>query len=284
MSPGACLVLSGVFFAISHAAVKFLPHLPPTEIVFFRAFFSVLLSYAWLRAAGVRPWGRNKPMLILRGVFGTCALLLYFYTLQHMPLASAVTLNYLAPVFTVLVSWALLREKPLWYHWVLLLAAFSGVVLVRGFDPRVTGVEAAAGVGAAFFAAIAYSLVRKLRDEDHPLVVVFYFPLVTIPIVLPFALFQSWTWPHGWDWAAIAVIGFFTQAAQYYMTRAYQGAPAARISTLNYLTVIYALLIGWFVFHEEVSPEAVTGLAVIVVSAAVSAKLETRKPAIAVSN
>ncbi|MCM2281639.1 MAG: DMT family transporter [Bdellovibrionaceae bacterium] len=276
MNPGAALVLSGFFFAIAHAAVKFLPHLSTPEIVFFRAIFSLVLSYLWLRWARIRPWGKNKPMLVLRGVFGTSALLLYFFTIQNMPLASAVTLNYLTPVFTVLVSWVMLRERPSWYHWPLLALAFCGVLLVRGFDPRVTGWEASAGVGAALCAALAYSLVRKLRDEDHPLVVMFYFPMVTLPLVAPFAL-SGWVWPSGWDWLPIAVIGLFTQAAQYYMTLAYQGAPAASISTLNYLTIVYALAFGWFVFDEAVAPGALGGLALIVTSTLIAARINRQR-------
>ena len=276
MNPGVALLLAGALFTISHTAVKFVPHMPTAQIVFFRAIFSVVLSFVWLRLLGVRPWGKNKKALILRGIFGTCALFLYVYTLKHMPLASAFALNYLTPIFTVLISWVVLKEKPQLYVWFFLLLSFSGVLLVRGFDTRISGLELAAGVGAAACAAAAYTMVRKLRGEDHPLVVTFYFPMVTLPLTLPFAG-PDWVVPTLRDWFFVAVIGICTQGAQYFMTIAYQGAPAASITNLNYVTVIYALAIGYFLFGETLNMGALGGILLIIVSAIMSSQYAKRK-------
>lgn len=274
MSPAACLILSGIFFAIAHSSLKLVARLPTVELVFCRAVVSAVLSYTWLRANRVHPWGRNKPMLILRGIFGTASILLLFFTVQTMPLASAITLNYLAPIFAVLLSWLLLRERPRPSQWACLLIAFTGVLLVRGFDPRVSTLELVAGIGGALCAATAYSLVRQLKGEDHPLVVVFYFPLVTLAVISPFALHQ-WVPPNANEWPVLVLVGAFTQVGQYYMTRAYQGAPAANISTLNYLGVLYAMLIGYFVFAETIAPVAVIGFFLIVGGAIGNARVSS---------
>jgi drug/metabolite transporter (DMT)-like permease len=282
MTPAIALLLSGAIFTIAHTSVKFIPHIPTAQIVFFRAIFSIVLSYIWLRYEGIRPWGKNKPMLILRGVVGTGSLFLYIYTLKHMPLASAFALNYLTPIFTVLISWFVLKEKPQWHIWLFLALSFCGVLLVRGFDARISGTELAAGIGSAMAAACAYTLVRKLRNEDHPLVVVFFFPLVTLPLTLPFYN-STWILPNAQDWFVIAVIGICTQLAQYFMTVAYQGAPAASITNLTYVTIVYALAIGFFFFDETFSGGSLTGIALIIMSAVLSSHVTRKKAAIQAS-
>jgi drug/metabolite transporter (DMT)-like permease len=134
----------------------------------------------------------------------------------------------------------------------------------------------AIAVLAAFFSACAYSLIRASRGKDHPLVVVFYYPLVSIPMVLPFAIL-SWRWPTLIEWPIIAVIGLFTQIAQYYMTLAYQQAAASNISNMNYLGIIYAAVIGYLAFGETITPIAAIGMIVVALSAILSAREGSRR-------
>lgn len=265
------MIISGLSYALVHACVKFIPRLPAHELVFFRAVISSILSFAMLRMAGLSPWGRNKPMLFLRGFFGTAALLLYFHTLQVMPLASAVTIQYLHPIFTVIIAGFFLKEKPSWMQWLLFTASFGGVLMVKGVDPRIQPTDLAIGIISALCSAVAYNLIRALRGEDHLLVVVFYLPFVSLWLIGPYTL-MNWVWPQGQEWLVIAVIGVFTQIAQYFMTKAYQAERAANISNLNYLGIVYALAIGALFFGETAEWLALIGMATIVVSAIVSTR------------
>lgn len=269
------LVISGLFFAIVHAGVKLLSRLPAYEIVFARSVISSLLSFGALRMAHINPWGKNKRMLIIRGLTGTMALLLYFYTLQSMPLASAVTIQYLHPIFTVILAGLFMDEKPTWMQWVLFTASFAGVLLVRGWDPRIHGFDLTLGVCSALFSAVAYNMIRALRHEDHALVVVFYLPLVSVVTVGPYAL-SHWMPPLPWEWIGIAVVGAFTQVAQYFMTKAYQADRVSNISNLNYLGIVYALAIGVLFFGETIEPLSLVGMGVIIVSALLSTHRKVR--------
>ncbi|MES2964355.1 MAG: DMT family transporter [Bdellovibrionota bacterium] len=271
MSPALCLIISGLCFVVVHASVKFLPGLPAHELVFFRALISCSLSLAALRLARLSPWGHNKKMLLLRGFAGTIALLLYFRTLQVMPLASAVTIQYLHPIFTVILAGIFLKEKPTWLQWVFFAASFGGVLLVEGFDGRVTPAEALVGVAAAMSSAVAYNLIRALRTEDHALVVVFYLPFVNLLVTAPLTM-MDWVMPQGYEWSILILIGVFTQIAQYFMTLAYQGERASNISNLNYLGIVYALVVGWLVWNESVEPMAFIGMGIITLSAILSTR------------
>ena len=71
------------------------------------------------------------------------------------------------------------------------------------------------------FSGVAYTIVRKLNTQEHPLVIIFYFPLVTLPVVGIYSMF-NWVQPEGWDWALLLLVGLLTQLGQYYMTMSYQ--------------------------------------------------------------
>lgn len=253
------------FFALTHASVKWLKHLHFTELVVFRALISIVMCYWGIKAQKLSLWGTNKKDLILRGVFGTLALTCYFFSLQNMPLATAVTVQYLSPIFTIIVSMFILSEKVKPLQWLFFLMAFVGVVIVRqgtlDLEWSTLGVALLGSLGAGF----AYTWVRKLRSTEHPLTIVFYFPLVTIPIIGPFAIY-NWTTPALMDLPFILAIGVFTQLAQVQMTKAFSLAQASDIGIMNYLGVVYAFLMGVFIFNETYTTMSLVGVMFIVFS------------------
>ncbi len=264
MTPGVkYIILSTIFFAFMNIGVKYLENIPAHEVVFFRALVSLIVCYGMVRAKGLNPWGNNRPILIARGLAGTAALTMYFYTLQHMPLASAVTIQYLNPIFTIIIAGVMLKETTRWVQWVFFLVSFTGILLIKGFDPRVSPFYLLLGVAAAVCSGFAYNFIRKLKDEDHPLVVVFYFPLVTVPIIGYYTL-THWVQPNLSEWLILIGIGLAVTVAQVYMTKAYQLERAANVSNFNYLGTVYAILLGFFLFGETVSLLAFGGMALIV--------------------
>lgn len=269
------MIISGLCFALVHASVKFIPRIPAHEVVTIRSAISLILTWFALRRAKVTPWGQNRPMLLLRGVAGTGALLLYFYTLQNMPLASAATIQYLHPILTVILASFLLKERATSGQWACFVAGFLGVLLVKGFDTRIEPVDLAIGVASACCSAIAYNMIRALRHEDHPLVVIFYLPLVSFIMVAPWTAFH-FVMPLWHEWIFLIVIGAFTQIAQYFMTRAYHAQSPANISTLNYLGILYAAAIGYGFFNETLETLAVFGILLIVGSAMFSTRIANR--------
>jgi len=256
------MLLAGLFFALMNVCVKYVSHIPTVEVVFFRSIFSLVASYIILKRDHIPVFGNNKPLLILRGVAGCIGLVGSFYTLQHIPLASAVTINYLSPFFTAILGIFIVKQpvKPIRYLYFAL--AIAGVIMLKGFDPRISTLDLIIGLTAALFAGLAYNIISKLKTSEHPLVIIFYFPLITLPFVGVYTL-MHWENPQGWDWAILLLIGIFTQIAQYYMTLSYQRANLAKVASLNYLGVIYALVFGYFLFQETFSEYALLGIAVI---------------------
>jgi len=272
LTPGVLLILcSALLFAVMNVGVKAIPRVPVHEIVFFRALTTLVLAYLLLRIKGISVWGNHRPLLILRGLAGTVALVLYFWTVQNMPLATAVTVQHLSPIFTILLSALMLREPPRPIQVPFFVIAFAGVVLVKGLDPAVTVTELALGVTSACFSGLAYNMIRMLREHDRPLVVVFYFPLVTVPLIGPYT-FTHWHQPTPWEWALLACVGLTSTGAQICMTQAYQVDRASNISIVNYLGILFALLFGLLIFHETPGPLALLGVVLITLGVALATR------------
>ena len=254
----ALLLAASALFSVMAVLVKTAgAQLPSSMLVLARAVVTLILSLIWLRAAGLAPLGVARQLLVLRGVFGFIGLLSFFFAVTRLPLTEVTVLFYLNPVFTALLA-ALVLKEPITKALVAGLAlSLTGVVVVTrpaflfgdglqtGLDPL--GV-AAALVGAVGSAA-AYVTVRKLRETDDPLVTVFYFALVAVPLSLPFAL-PSWVWPTGTQWLLLLGIGLFTQAAQVCLTRGITLVPAGRATSVGYVQVVFATLWGLLLFGE----------------------------------
>lgn len=258
------MLLATFLFSCMNALVKFVPHMPAAEIVLFRCVVSLSMSYAVLRARRVYVWGNNRKLLIARGLTGAVALLLYFVLLQQIPLATAVTLQFLAPIFTAVLGVILLHERVKNWQWFFFAVSFGGMLVINGFDARISTIHLLMGIVAAVGAGLAYTIIRKLNYSEHPLVIVLYFPLVTLPIVGIYSAFH-WVMPQGWDWVVLLGVGVLTQFAQYFMTKAYQAEEISKVASLNYLSIIYALSFGFIFFGETFNLMTYVGMALVVV-------------------
>ncbi|MCB0377809.1 MAG: DMT family transporter [Bdellovibrionales bacterium] len=256
------LLISTTLFSLINVGVKWIDHLPASEIVVFRGSLSLLICYLLIKKKGIPLLGKNRKILFLRGFFGTLALFSLFICLQKIPLAVATTLINLSPILTVVISQIFLKEKAHPIQWGFLLLSFLGVYLARGGVEPVPMEWIVLGFFAALFAGAAYTCVRQLRLSEDPLVVIMYFPLVTIPMISPVMVYE-WVTPKNWDWAVLVGIGLLTQVAQYFMTLAYQREKAAKIMVFNYAGLLWAVLWGWLFFHESLEPVQILGITIV---------------------
>jgi drug/metabolite transporter (DMT)-like permease len=240
------------------------PNIPAIEIVFFRSLVSLVLSYGFLARLRISVWGNNKKLLIGRGISGAVALILYFTTLQVMPLASAVTIQFLSPIFTTILGIFVVREKVKPWQWAFFAIAFGGVLVIEGFDPRVSAFFGVMGIISALFSGFTYNLIRKMGTSEHPLVIVFYFPLVTLPVTGIYCYF-FWVNPIGMEWLLLILIGVMTQFAQYFMTMAYQNEELSKVAPLKYFGVLYAIILGYVFFGETFNWLTYTGMIMVIV-------------------
>lgn len=269
------MLLSTLFFALMNVCVKLVPHIPAVEIIFFRSVISMVMSYLVLRRQQVNIWGTHKGLLITRGITGAIALILYFTTLQNIPLATAVTLQYLSPIFTTILGIFIVKEKVKPWQWIFFLVSFAGILVIEGVDVRISPFYLMIGVAGAAISGISYNVIRKLNTREHPLVIVFYFPMVALPFSGIYSLFE-WVQPAGWDWAILLLVGIFTQLAQYYMTMSYQSEELSKVAHLNYIGIFYALLLGFIMFGETFTIGSYVGMALVLVGVILNIRYKSK--------
>ncbi len=273
------MVLAAFFFSVMGLLVKLAgQRLPSAEMVLARSVVALVLSYGMLRRAGVAPWGHRKGLLVFRGLAGFLGLLCIFYALTKLPLADATVLQYTNPVFTAILAALFLKEAMDRREALGLVFSLGGVVLVAqpsflfgvatdSLDLFAVGI---ALLGAAF-AAIAYVTVRQLRETEHHLVVVFYFPLVatpaSVPVMIPDAL-----WPTPLEWLLLLGIGVVTQIAQVYLTKGLHTEKAGRAMSMSYVQIVFAAIWGFLFFSEVPDPLSIVGALLVVAGTVVVAR------------
>lgn len=238
--------------------------MPVMEIVFFRCLVAGFFCWFGIRQAKVSWHGNNKKYLIFRGIAGTTALVLFFITIQNIPLASATTIQYLSPIFTATIAVFFLKESVKYLQWFFYAIAFSGVLMIKSFDPRVSIFYLVIGVVAAFGSGVAYNIVRKLKDSEHPFVIILYFQLVGLVVSIP-AMFFVWKTPFGWDWLYLILVGVFSQMGQVFLTNAFSREKAASVAIVVYSGLIYAISIGWIAYGEVQTLWTFMGMCLVVV-------------------
>jgi drug/metabolite transporter (DMT)-like permease len=280
------IILSGISFMIVNFFVKLLGNpnfsflslptyskFPPHEIVLFRSIISFTISAYLLKRKKLSIFGNNKKWLIIRGSSGMIALTIFFYTIHHLPLAIASTLQYLAPIFTLLISIPILKEKTKPLQWFFVFTALLGVLIIGYSNSQNITINkeiiqwkwVILGIVSAMFSGLAYVSVVKLKATETPLNIVIYFPMISLPFLFLWSLFD-FVIPKGMEWIYLLLLGVFTQIAQVSMTKGFMYGDISVISPFQYLGSIYAIIIGTFLFDENLEFITYVGILLILIS------------------
>ncbi len=272
MKSGWMLVAAALFALMSvlvkHASATF----SPAELVFYRSAFGLLAIWAVIFIHRRRPLA---PLVtpcfkahLWRGLAGFTALVLFFHALARLPLATAVTLNYTAPLFLAALSAWWLREQHGRSLNGAVLLGFVGIVLL--LRPQVEGqawLPALAGLASGMLAAVAYVNVKQLGRLGEPeWRVVFYFTLLSTVGGAAWMVLAGFRIPQPADWPWLTGIGVTATVAQLALTRAYHRGRTLTVGSLAYTTVGFSAVYGVLLFGERLPPLAWAGMAIVAVA------------------
>ncbi|GAB4402840.1 MAG: DMT family transporter [Rhodoferax sp.] len=281
------MVLASWCFATMAVGIKFASEsLSTAEVVLYRGLVSVVLMAWVLRVRGV-PLATPVPwMHAWRTVIGVFSLATWFYAIAHLPLATAMTLNYMSGVWVaVFVVGGALLYGPVNRGQGSLLATvlmgFGGVVMM--LRPTLAQNQLFAGlVGllSGLGAALAYLQVSALGRVGEPEGrTVFYFSVGTALAGLVAVLWQGWT-----PWSQVSLssalwlvpIGVLASAGQYCMTRAYSRGATLLVANLQYSGIVFAALYSLVLFGDSIPWLGWAGMGLIVISGVLATALRAQ--------
>ena len=193
-----------------------------------------------------------------------------------LPYAEATVLHYMHPIFTAAFALAFLRERAGLGTLVCIAFSLAGLVAItapswQGDVDRLPPLGIAAGLCAAAGSGLAYTIVRKLAPTEHPAVIVLYFPLVCVPATVLLG-WQEFVWPAPYLWLVLLGVGLFTQIGQVALTRAMQRDSASRNTSLSYVQIVFAALLGVLFFDELLTVHTLLGGGLIIIGALLNAR------------
>ncbi|MEH6679454.1 MAG: DMT family transporter [Sediminicola sp.] len=252
------LSLSGM-----NSLIKYLGHFNVYELVFFRALGSLVFTMSYLLQQRIPLWGNKRKLLFLRGIVGLVSMALFFMSLQYLPMGTAVSLRYMAPIFAAIFAVFLLKEKispPQWFYFFM---SFAGVLVLKGMDVQMDTTGLLFVMGAAISSGLVYILIGKIGNADHPVVVVNYFMAIAT-LVGGLMAVPHWVMPEGVEWFLLAGLGIFGFVGQLFMTKAFQVASTNVVAPLNYMEVLFTGLVGIIGFGELYTHWTLLGIGLIV--------------------
>lgn len=280
------MILASLFFATMSVCIKFASsHFHTFELVFYRGLIGMVFMASLCRAQGVSLRTTVPLMHVWRSAIGVMSLSAWFYAIAHLPLATAMTLNYMSGVWVAafLVGGTLVmgrlqdttRQGPIVLT---VIAGFTGVVMI--LRPTIEQNQLFAGVIgllSGLGAAMAYMQVAALGRIGEPESrTVFYFSIGTTLVGGTAMLFtgaSDWVWPQVlW----LLPIGLLAALGQLCMTKAYSHGATLLVANLQYSGIVFAALYGLFLFGDLIPPIGWMGMALIIASGIAATALRNR--------
>jgi len=269
------MLVSGFLFACMGVLVKLSAvYFSSIELVFYRSMIGFLIICVIVSV-------RHLPLSTLywknhcwRGLSGLGSVLMFFYCITQLPLATAVTLNYTSPLFLTLLTTMILKDHFQWLLAVAVVLGFAGVVLLlRPSLQEDQWSGGLIGLASGFFAAIAYLNIRHLGNLGEPdWRVVFYFTLISTIITSIWMLFNTFHPITPVNFLLLLGIGITATLAQLALTRAYRTGKILVVGALAYSTVVFASLWGILIWGELLSLTSWLGIGLIVAGGLLSLK------------
>lgn len=269
-------ILAVAIFTVMASLIKATSgEVPPGEAMFFRSVFAIPVLLAWLAWRGDLPGGLRTEVPFghfLRGIAGSSAMLLRFFSLGVLALPEVTALGFTSPLILVLLAVLMLGERVGPFRIMTVALGFLGVLVILAPNLDLgagrSGLEllaAGAVLGSALLAAFAQVFVRRLVATEGTAAIVFYFSMTTATLsllTLPF----GWSMPSGWALSLLILSGVLGGFGQIMLTASYRFAEASVLAPFDYVAMILAILIGLFIFGEVPTAWTLTGSAIVILA------------------
>lgn len=271
------MLLGALISALNGVLAKVLSEdMSALEIVFFRNLMGVVLILYALKHTPVKLYGGKIYLLFSRGFFGFIAMILFFYTITTIPLGEAITLNKTSPLFVTVLAYYLLKEELDKRTLFALIIGFIGIVLItKPFEMQLS-YEHLLGILGGFFAAAAYTTIKKIKDiYDSRIIVLSFVGVGTLMPALLFVsgkffeapqaisfLFPEFILPTSLNiWILLSLMAVISTLSQWLLTKAYSTSNLSVIGVISYTNIPFAIGFGFLLGDKF--PDMLTFLGII---------------------
>lgn len=247
------IILSALSFTGMNTFVRLAGDLPTMQKVFFRNFVAMIFAFAAMVKAGdsFKPKKGSLKYLLIRSAAGLAGIFGNFYALDKIELSNASMLNKMSPFFALVFSAIFVKEKVKPKQAVAIAVAFIGALfIIKPTFGNADLLASLAGFAGGMAAGGAYTCVRWLdiKGENGRLIVLF-FSVFSCVLTVPYLIFD-YHYMTAFQWFALLMAGVFAAGGQFSITAAYTHAPSREISVYDYSQIIFAAVVGFFVFGD----------------------------------
>lgn len=218
----------------------------------------------------------DRIAIIIRGLAGLLGFYALYQAIRYIPLIEAILLRNTSPLFVPLLAFLWLKTRSPIHNLLSIVVGFIGVYLVLDMDLSKPSPGHLIGLCAGVFLALSMVSTNRLAGKYKPATILFYYYLISIIGILPFAfsgpIDLSWT-----DVAALLYVGFVTHIALLLYTKALSLAKATIIAPITYMSVVNAGIIGWLVWDEIPSSRSIIGMSLVIAAGILTSMLSARK-------
>jgi drug/metabolite transporter (DMT)-like permease len=265
----ACMLVGVVLLTLNDALIKALSATYPTgELLFFRGVF----VWPWILLFTMRHGGlaslrvHNVSGQALRGACVIASAFLFITGLRHLTLADAIAVSFTGPLFITAFAPLVLGEKVGWRRWLAVLVGFAGVLLM--LRPGSAGLQWAIifPLGAAVCGGLRDLITRRISGTETTVAVLAVTTTVVLLAGLATAPFVDWAPLRPADIATFAASGVLIAVAHTLMIEAFRRGEAVLVAPFKYSSLLWATLIGFFMFGEHPDPWTIAGAVIIVLA------------------
>ncbi|MDE2183297.1 MAG: DMT family transporter [Alphaproteobacteria bacterium] len=278
-------IAQSIAFTLMYAAIKLAGPVPTGEVVFFRGFFALVPLLVWttFTVGPLEAIRTERPSYhVVRSAVGVAAMFTNFTALKLLPLATVTAFSFMQPIFAVMLAALFLHEKVGRYRWSAVLIGFLGVLLMiepHGGLAALVALHLSRGVTYAllfsFLSAVVVVWIRQMSTTERSEAIVFYFMSAC---ALAGAVVMIWYhaalsfWPAFW----LVICGLVGGTGQIFMTYSYRFAEPSLLAPFDYVAMVWAMIVGYFVFGEMPAALVLWGAGIVIVAGVFIAWRERR--------
>jgi len=278
------MFLSIIGFSLMDVIVKWSVDYPVGQVLFFRGFFGIIFYFFIIPRERLHDFYKTKrPGLhSLRCIAGLIAIVAIFIALRKLPLATVVSISFAAPIFTTIFSIFLLSEKVGVYRWLAVLVGFIGILIIT--EPGISNLNIYYIFPIIFCLGLSYvAITLRQLSTTEPVWLISLFFSIAITFLSFLTLPFGWVMPSFNHFLILSLVGIFGGVSNLWLSQSYKYSEVSLVTPLKYLTLVFAIIFGYFIWDEIPTIKTLIGAFLVIISTLIIFRREIYKKKIITS-